>query len=206
MADVAGAKAWKANERLGYRGVQIIGAGFIVTRDEARAFGLGTVPGLEAHIREYRNGRDLTAPPRDVLAIDLFGLTEAQVRSRFPAVYQHVMDKVKPERDQNNRDSHEKNWWIHGETCKDLRPALVGLSRHIATVETTKHRTVQFLGAETFPDNMLVAIGLADASQLAVQSSRFHVVWTLRLAALSKIAPATTNCSALLPSQPTPSR
>ena len=108
-ADVAGAAALKANERLGYRGVQIIGAGFIVTRDEARALGLGTVQGLEAHIREYRNGRDLTATPRDVLVIDLFGLTEAEARSRFPAVYQHVLDKVKPERDQNNREGNKRN-------------------------------------------------------------------------------------------------
>ena len=41
----------------------------------AAALGLGSVPGLERHIREYRNGRDLMAAPRDVLVIDLFGLS-----------------------------------------------------------------------------------------------------------------------------------
>ncbi|MBC7286327.1 type IIL restriction-modification enzyme MmeI, partial [Hoeflea sp.] len=178
-ADVAGAVALKANEGLGYRGMQLIGAGFIVTPAEARALGLGTVPGLERHIRHYRNGRDLTASPRNVMVIDLFGLTEAEVRSRFPAVYQHVLDNVKPERDQNNRDSYKRNWWIHGEPRKDMRPVLDGLPRYIATVETTKHRTCQFLGAETLPDNMLIAIGLDDAAQLAILSSRFHVVWAL---------------------------
>ena len=178
-ADVAGSVALKANERLGYRGMQLIGAGFIVTPAEARALGLGTVPGLERHIRAYRNGRDLTASPRGVMVIDLFGLTEAEVRSRYPAVYQHVLDNVKPERDQNNRDSYKRNWWIHGEPRKDMRPTLEGLPRYIATVETTKHRTCQFLGAETLPDNMLIAIGLDDAAQLAILSSRFHVVWAL---------------------------
>jgi hypothetical protein len=178
-ADVAGAVALKANERLGYRGMQLIGAGFIVTPAEARTLGLGTVPGLENHIRAYRNGRDLTASPRGVMVIDLFGLTEAEVRSRFPAVYQHVRDNVKPERDQNNRDSYKRNWWIHGEPRKDMRPVLHGLPRYIATVETTKHRTCQFLGAETLPDNMLIAIGLDDAAQLAILSSRLHVVWAL---------------------------
>ena len=178
-ADVAGAVALQANERLAYRGMQLIGAGFIVTPAEARALGLGTVPGLERHIRAYRNGRDLTASPRGVMVIDLFGLTEAEVRSRYPAVYQHVLDNVKPERDQNNRDSYKRNWWIHGEPRKDMRPTLEGLPRYIATVETTKHRTCQFLGAETLPDNMLIAIGLDDAAQLAILSSRFHVVWAL---------------------------
>ncbi|GLS86704.1 DNA methyltransferase yeeA [Cypionkella aquatica] len=178
-ADVAGAVALKANEGISSPGVKLHGAGFIVTPAEARALGLGTVPGLERRIRQYRNGRDLTASPRDVMVIDLFGLSEAEVRSRFPAVYQHVLDNVKPERDQNNRDSYKRNWWIHGEPRKDMRPVLAALPRYIATVETTKHRTCQFLGAETLPDNMLIAIGLDDAAQLSILSSRFHVVWAL---------------------------
>jgi len=178
-ADVAGAVPLRANEGISSPGVKLHGAGFIVTPAEARALGSGTVPGLEAHIRDYRNGRDLTATPRGVMVIDLFGLTEAEVRSRFPAVYQHVLDKVKPERDQNNRESYKRNWWVHGEPRKDLRPALAGLSRYIATVETTKHRTFQFLQEKTLPDNMLIAVCLDDAAALAVLSSRFHVVWAL---------------------------
>ena len=178
-ADVAGAVPLKANDRLGYRGMQLIGAGFIVTPDEARALGLGTVPGLEAHIRDYRNGRDLTATPRGVMVIDLFGLTEAEVRARFPAVYQHVLDKVKPDRDQNNRDGYKRNWWIHGEPRRDLRPALSGLSRYIATVETAKHRVFQFLDASVLPDNKLILLCLERTEYFSVLSSRLHVAWSL---------------------------
>lgn len=178
-ADVAGAKALRANEGISSPGVKLHGAGFIVTPADAHALGLGTVPGLEAHIHTYRNGRDLTATPRGVMVIDLLGLSEAEARTRFPAVYQHLRDKVKPERDQNNRDTYKRNWWIHGEPRRDLRPALEGLPRYIATVETTKHRLFQFLDSATLPDNMLIAIGLDDAASLAVLSSRFHVVWAL---------------------------
>ena len=53
------------------------------------------------------------------------------------------------------------------------------MPRYIATVETTKHRIFQFLGAETLPDNMLIAIALDDAAALATLSSRFHVIWAL---------------------------
>ena len=52
----------------------LFGAGFLVTPEEAAALGLGRVDGLDAHIRPYRNGRDLTQTPRGVLVIDLFGL------------------------------------------------------------------------------------------------------------------------------------
>ncbi len=179
-ADVAGAVPLRANEGISSPGVKLHGAGFIVTPAEARALGLRTVPGLEAHIRDYRNGRDLTATPRGAMVIDLFGLTEADMRTRFPAAYQHVLDKVKPERDQNNRETYRKNWWVHGEPRRDLRPALSGLSRFIATVETTKHRNFQFLGRETLPDNMLIAIGTDDAAALSVLSSRVHETWALK--------------------------
>ncbi|MBC6442861.1 MAG: class I SAM-dependent DNA methyltransferase, partial [Rhodobacteraceae bacterium] len=178
-ADVAGAQPLRANGGLTSQGVKLHGAGFIVTPDRARALGLGRVPGLDLHIRAYRNGRDLMATPRGVMVIDLFGLAEAEVRSRFPAVYQHVRDHVKPERDQNNRESYRQNWWIHGEPRKDLRPALAGLPRYIATVETAKHRIFQFLDADTLADNMLIAIGLSDAAALSVLSSRVHRTWAL---------------------------
>ena len=58
------------------RGVKLHGDGFIVTPQEAEHLGLGKRPGLESHIRHYRNGRDLTSKPRGSMVIDLFGLDE----------------------------------------------------------------------------------------------------------------------------------
>jgi hypothetical protein len=176
-ANVTKTIALRANEGLAYRGMQLIGSGFIVTRDEAKGLGLGKIRGLEKYIRPYRNGKDLTDEPRGVLAIDLFGLTVDEAREKFPAVYQHVLTKVKPERDSNNRESYRKIWWIHGEPRKDLRPALSELRRYVATVETAKHRFFQFLDDEVLPDNKLVVITLDDAFFLGVLSSRIHLVY-----------------------------
>src|SRR3546814_8647984 len=114
------------------------------------------------------------------MVIDLFGLAETEVRQRYPEVYQHILETVKPERDNNRRDSYKRLWWIYGEPRKDLRPALAGLHRYIATVETAKHRIFQFLDAEILPDNMLVAIGSDDAFHLGVLSSLAHLQWTDR--------------------------
>jgi hypothetical protein len=180
-ADVAGALPLGANAGLSSPGVKLHGAGFIITREQAAAIGLGSVPGLERYIREYRNGRDLAATPRDVLVIDLFGLTADVVRQRFPAVYQWVAERVKPERDHNNRATYRESWWIFGEPRRELRPALVGLRRYIATIETSKHRTFQFLDASVLPDNMLITIASDDAYHLGVLSSDLHVCWALAL-------------------------
>jgi len=178
-ADVANSKALHASSNLSSRGAQLIGAGFIVSPDDATKLGLGQQLGLERHIRAYRNGRDLTQSPRNVMVIDLFGLTVAQVREQFPAVYQHVLENVKPERDQNNRESYKKNWWVFGEARRDWRQMAAGLPRYIATVETTKHRLFQFLDAEILPDNMLVNIASDSAGLLGILASRIHIAWAL---------------------------
>lgn len=178
-ANVAAAVPLRANSGISCPGVKLHGSGFIVTPSEADRLGLGRVPGLEEHIRPYRNGRDLTATPRGVMVIDLFGHSADEVLARFPEVFQWVSERVKPERDQNNRASYRDNWWVFGEPRKDLRPALSGLPRYIATVETAKHRTFVFLDQSILPDNKLVAIASDDAFVHGVLSSRAHVTWSL---------------------------
>ena len=178
-ADVAAARHLLANAGLSSPGVKLHGAGFIVTRPEAATLGLGQVPGMELHIREYRNGRDLAATSRDVLVIDLFGLDAQQVRERFPSLYQWLHERLKPERDQNNRATYRDSWWVFGEPRKDFRPALASVTRYVATIETSKHRTFQFLSKSVLPDNMLIAIALPDALWLGLLSSSAHVAWAL---------------------------
>ena len=178
-ADVAGAVPLQANSTISNRGMQLIGSGFIVSSEQAKTLGLGRVPGLEKHIRLYRNGRDLTHKPRGVMVIDLFGLTTPEIQDRFPEVYQWVLERVKPERDQNNRKAYRDHWWIHGEPRAQLRPALQGLGRYIATVETSKHRFFVFLDQSILPDNMLVNIAVDDAYHLGVLSSKVNVIWAL---------------------------
>jgi hypothetical protein len=168
-----------ALQNISSRGAQLIGSGFIVTPEEAALIGLGSINGLEKHIRAYRNGRDLAQSSRGVMVIDLFGLSIEEVREKFPAVYQWVLEKVKPERDQNNRAGYRDNWWIFGEARRGWRDAVSGISRYIATVETTKHRFFQFLSADILPDNMLVNIASDDAAIHGVLSSRAHIVWSL---------------------------
>jgi len=178
-ADVKAARPLRANERLASPGFKLHGAGFMVTTTVARTLGLGVVPEVEKHIRPYLNGRDLTQKSRGLMVIDLFGLTAEEVRRRFPAVYQHVLLRVKPERDQNNRPAYRDNWWVFGEPRSDLRPALSGLPRYIATVETAKHRVFTFVPAEVAPDNKLIIIASADAFVLGVLQSRQHVAWMM---------------------------
>jgi len=183
-ADAGAARPLLANTALCSRGVSLHGQGFSITPAQATALGLGRVPGLAAHIRPYLNGRDLVQTSRGRMVIDAFGLTEPQLKARFPSVWQWLFERVKPERDAaaaGSKDSaaYAAEWWLFGKPRPVLRAALNGLPRYIATVETAKHRIFTFLPAETLPDNMLVAIGLDDGYSLGVLQSRTHVEWAL---------------------------
>jgi hypothetical protein len=172
-ADVTAARALRANADISNPGFKLHGAGFIVTPEDSARLE------ADAPIKIYRNGRDLTERPRGVSVIDLYGHEADAVRRRWPATYQWVLERVKPERDHNKREVRKRNWWLFGETNPKLRHQLAGLPRYIATVETAKHRVFQFLDAAIAPDNMLTAIAIDDAYFLGVLSSRIHVVWAL---------------------------
>lgn len=188
-ANVAGAKRLQSNDRLSNRGVIPHGAGFIVTPQEARSLGLNTVQGLEKHIRPYRNGRDLTGTPRGVMVIDLFGLQADEVRQRFPAVYQWLLDRVKPERDENNRRRVRELWWLFAEARVVMRRSLQGLPRYIVTGQVAKHRVFQWLDASILPDDKLIAVASADALHLGALSSSVHVAWALAAGGLLEDRP-----------------
>ncbi len=192
-ADVASAVPLRSNDRICAPGVKLHGSGFIVTPEQASALGLGRIGGLASHVRKYRNGKDLTAMPRNVMVIDLFGLEEAEVKTQYPEVFQWVLERVRPERQENKREAYRENWWLFGEPRAEFRPALLGLSRFISTVETSKHRFFVFHDADVLPDNRLINVAVDDAFILGVLSSRTHVIWALRAGGVLEDRPVYTK-------------
>ncbi len=178
-ADVAGVQSLQANQNVSNRGFELGNSGFIITHEEANALGYKKIAGIENYIREYRNGRDITDRPRNVLVIDMYGLDKKEVENLYPEIYQRLLLRVLPERKQNRDAILRERWWLHRRLREDLRAMIKGLPRFIATVETSKHRFFIFLDQTILPDNMLVNIALTDAFYLGILSSRFHVVWAL---------------------------
>ncbi len=177
--DIASAGRLNANKGISNRGFCLFGAGFIIGADKACSFQEMYGVGADIVIKKYLNGRDLTYRPRGVYVIDLFGLSADESRNRYPAIYQHVFDYVKPERDTNKREVRKKNWWVFGEPNQKLRAQIKDLKRYISTVETAKHRVFQFLDSVISPDNMLIVIAIEDGLALGILSSELHVVWAL---------------------------
>ncbi|GMU44881.1 MAG: class I SAM-dependent DNA methyltransferase [Xanthomonadales bacterium] len=174
-ADVPSARPLRANSLVAGMGVALHGAGFILDPDRAntiRDSGAAVVKG-------YVAGRDLLQVPRERFLIDFTGMSEREARDNNPAAYQHVLNYVKPERDENRREILKRLWWRFGWERPVLRKALLGLPRYIGTTETSKHRPFQFIDGAVLADHSIVCIACSDALVLGVLSSASHVRWAL---------------------------
>ena len=105
-ANVAGAQELLANKGISCNGMMLAGQGFVVSESEADH--------LQRHrhaddsiVRPYLNGGELLKYPRKRFVIDAFDMSEVKLRQGYPAVYQHLLETVKPERDTNRRSAFQ---------------------------------------------------------------------------------------------------
>jgi hypothetical protein len=169
----------RANAGLAFMGMIPLGDGFWISPDEARKLSVGVEVELKPHLRQYRNGKDILYVPRGILALDFFGMNETELRAKFPAAYQWLLERVKPARANDKRKAYRDNWWFFAEARPAMRRALSGLGRYIGTTETAKHRIFMFLDKDVVPDQKIRVIAMDDAPVLGVLSSRVHVAWAL---------------------------
>jgi hypothetical protein len=188
----------RANQGLCFQGMNLVGEGFRVTEGDIEALGFNR-SGLPQVIKRYQKGRELVQGGESGWVLDCFGLEAHELRERFPSIYQHLLVHVKPERDQNKRDSRRKNWWLFGEPVGKLRAALMGLNRYIVTIETSKFKPFVFIDAAVTPDHKLYAIASDDAFLLGVLSSRVQKVWASEAGGTLEDRPTWTNTTTFSP-------
>jgi hypothetical protein len=178
-ANVAAASSLRANEGLASMGPMLGARGFVLTEAERMLFLKRDGRGAARVIRPLQSGRDLVQRSRGLFAIDLHGLRDDEVRSRYPALYQRLVERVLPVRRGNSDPKLREAWWLFRRSNDVYRTMLTGLPRFIATTETAKHRIFTFLDAEVLAEHGTVSFGLSDAFHLGVLSSRIHVSWAL---------------------------
>ena len=131
-------------------------------------------------LKPWINGMDITRRPAGKWVID-FGpnMSEADA-ALYEAPFAYVEKHVKPVRQRNRRRSRRESWHRHGEPGLNMRKALVGLSRYIATPRVAKHRLFVWLDSSVCPDSATTPIAREDDTTFGILHSRFHEAWSLR--------------------------
>lgn len=196
-ANVTDAKPLLANGDLCFQGMNLVGEGFRLTREEAVRL-VKDLTNRPSVLRRYILGRDLKEAPVERYVIDFYGLDEEQAQLVAPTLFNHVVRTVKKPRSLNSRSNYRDYWWIFGEARPGLRRAIEELPRYIATVETSKYRFFVMLDSDIVPDHKLYAIASDDYYVLGVLSSIVHTEWALRAGGSLEDRPTWTNTTTFL--------
>ena len=128
-------------------------------------------------VRPWVNGLDLTSRARNMWIIDFGVGAPEQEAALYEGPFEYARKVVKPIRVQNRRALRARRWWIHAEAATNLRVAIAGLARFIATPITAKYRLFVWVPATTLPDHQLIIVARDDDYTFGVLQSRAHELW-----------------------------
>lgn len=178
-ANVTVSRALEANSNICSKGFEPGNEGFVINKVDAKALDQSVKSNSSEVIRPYLNGKDLINQPKGMWLIDCFGYELNVLRDKYPLIYQHLLETVKPQREQNRDRKLRKYWWLHRRSRAELRSMMEGISTYITTVETSKHRFFTVLDKTVAPSNLLVNIATENKAHFGILSSRIHSCWAL---------------------------
>jgi uncharacterized protein YbdZ (MbtH family) len=148
-------------------------------------------------LRPWANGEDITGRPSGKWIID-FGmplksgseavpgmnhLSETEA-SFYEAPFRYVVETVKPAREaaavkSKGSAAHTVPWFCHARPRPEMRSALHGLPRFLATVIHAKHRLFVWLPEGLLPSHSLIVFATDQDAMFGLLHSRVHELWAL---------------------------
>ena len=132
-------------------------------------------------LKPWFNGMDVTRRPAGKWIVDFGHEINESDAALYEAPFAHVLEHVKPKRNDNRRADLRNFWWRHDRSGQTLFARIGTLPRYIATPRVAKHRLFAWLDARVCPDCQLIVIARDDDTTFGILHSRFHEAWSLRL-------------------------
>ena len=130
-------------------------------------------------LRPWANGMDVTRRPFGRWIIDFGDLDEAQA-ALYERPFEHLRAVVRNNGLRQREKRANERWWQLQRARPEMRKALVGLDRFIATPRMATHRLFVWMDRTVLPDCQLFVIARGDDTTFGILHSRFHELWTLR--------------------------
>jgi len=130
-------------------------------------------------LRPWVNGMDVTRRPFDRWIIDFADLSE-QEAALYEGPFEYLSSTVRTSGLRKREKRANEKWWLLQRSRPEMRKALSGLPRYIATPRMATHRLFVWMDRVVLPDCQLFVIARDDDTSFGVLHSRFHELWTLR--------------------------
>lgn len=170
--------ALAANTNTAFVGSYVLGMGFTLTpaeRDEL----IAKDPRNAERIFPYLGGKEVNTSPTQTFDryVINFGEMDLDEAGAWPTLLEVLREKVKPERDKNNREAYRKYWWQYGEKRPALYAALAERTTCVVTARVSKHLMMCFQPANRVFSEQLYVFPAESTAFLGVLQSRVHEPW-----------------------------
>jgi len=164
-----------------YIGDFLRGSGFLLSYDEAEKL-IGNDPKNMDCLFKYLTGEDLNShpeqkPSRYVICFHDWPLEKAQ---RYSELFKLVKEKVKPEREKVNQETHRKNWWLFGAYRKGLRTSIKNLKNVLVRSRVSELHMLMFVPKDIIFSDATVVFAYDDYYHFGILQSSIHEVWLRR--------------------------
>jgi hypothetical protein len=129
-------------------------------------------------VRPVVSAIDLAQGSRGLWTID-FAMMPLEEAAQYEAPFEYVRKYVLPACD-GRRDDYRGQWWQYARPRPEMRSALQGKYRYIATPRVAKHRTFVWLKAETLANDGTVVFARSDDYFFGVLHAKLHELWARR--------------------------
>jgi hypothetical protein len=183
-----------ANAGKSFQGAIVLGMGFVLEPDEAKAL-IDKDPRNKEVLFPYLNGEDLNTRPDSSASrwvIDFFDRSEDESRD-YPDVFAIVEHKVKPERQRLKPDGSyalrkplPQRWWQYADKRPTLRKAIANLNRILVIARVSSTGTATLVPTAQVLNEKVVVFTTDQLAMLALLNSEIHVQWAWKYSATLK--------------------
>lgn len=175
----AGALVLDANKGFAFQGPIPVGAGFILDGEEAAAILARGDADYSEVVRPYLIGDDIAknptlGPTRWIIDFASMPLEDAM---KYPAAIEIVRERVKPDREKNRDARFKRDWWRFGRPRGEMRDAISGLPRWIASTATGKRAFFVWCEPRWCPSNSTNVFAFDDDCMFGLLTSGVHNAW-----------------------------
>jgi type II restriction/modification system DNA methylase subunit YeeA len=131
-------------------------------------------------VRPVRSGVDLVQRNRHKSTID-FGMMSMEKAANYEYPFEYVKAHVYPVRTKGRKAKYGEHWWRYGRPRVEMRRALIGKSRYIATPATAKHRIFVWERPEVLCNQGTLVFARDDDYFFGVLHSQLHEAWARQM-------------------------
>jgi type II restriction/modification system DNA methylase subunit YeeA len=173
---VDNAEKIKVNNNFSFEACQLAGKGFVITEEEANKW-IELDHKNQQVVKPMLDGKNLINLFEQKSWVIDFNNMALEEAAEYILPFTRVKERVKPERDNNKRNTRRLNWWRYGETRPGMRKALAVLSCYFAIPKIAKYIVFSPVDVSILPCEANMVIASDDFYILGILNSKIHRLW-----------------------------